>query len=323
MRIIYFFAAIILLSASNAAAQNDEFKIPDWLEFVEEIRIPNEQFSGSPRSLSIDHVGNVHFNAGSSPYLYSRRLEKLIKLDPEGCRPGADPTLPNSWLTPDGEIIAMFGTSFYWFNLSGKCLHYAVEKTVANRYFVALPGRNMAFIRDYTNPYTMVRMDASGNVTTSSDIEPLPIPNLAFRTGNGGLIFSNGYYYWVNSMTNNIGAYDAQFKLKWSKYIGLVGLPFYTKDITDQERIDMSYIQRFMIEGRSMAFIQALSAIDRNTLLLHARFDKEEYFQLFDPDGNALDLYKSAGYIRHNPNSRLFYRVENDEELVLYVYRLK
>jgi hypothetical protein len=52
-------------------------------------------------------------------------------------------------------------------------------------------------------------------------------------------------------------------------------------------------------------------------------YNKERYFQLFDHDGNAQKLLITRGYLRHNPNSRLFFRRENDDELIVYVYRMK
>ena len=324
MRIIYFFSVTFLLSASIAAAQNDDFKIPDWLEFVEEIRIPNDRYWGVISDISIDPFGNVHFNTNSTPHLFSRRLNQLIKLDPEGCQPGANSRLYKSMFTPDGEIVAMFGTSFFWFNLSGKCVHHVVEKTLWSGNDAALPGRNMLFARDYTNPYMLEKMDANGNITLSANIDKLPISNRAFRARGGGLVFSNGRFYWANSMTNTVAAFDANFSPIWKKAIGMENLPFFTEDITDEESKDYAvHMPRILREMPSKTYILSLNTVDRNTLLLHARYDKEDYFQLFDHDGNAQKLLKTGGYFEHNPNSRLFFRRENDEELILYVYRMK
>jgi maltodextrin utilization protein YvdJ len=63
MRIIIIISAILVIPVSGVFAQTDAFKVPDWLEFVEEIRIPNDQFSGRLSNLSIDQAGNVLFNA--------------------------------------------------------------------------------------------------------------------------------------------------------------------------------------------------------------------------------------------------------------------
>jgi len=324
LRIFKIILAIYLLPFSIAVAQSDGFQTPPWLEFVEEIRIPNDQHSGVTSGISIDRAGNVHFNAGSSPYLFSRRLNQLIKLNPEGCRPGVDPSLPNSWFTPDGEIVANFGTSYFWFNLSGKCVHYVIDKNLAAGQMAALPGRNLVFIRNYTNPYTMERMDASGSVTLSAEIDKLPIANIASRTIGGGVIFSNGRYYWANSRTSTVASFDTQFNLEWKKVMGLEDLPFFLKDLTDQESRDYtSHMPRVLREGITKASIVALSTVDRNTLILYAHYNKKAYFQLFDHNGNLLERYESDGAFRHNPNSRLFFRSVNDDELVLYVYRMK
>jgi len=315
---------MILLIASNVVAQNSEFKVPDWLEFVEEIRIPNDQFSGVISDLSIDQAGNVLFVANSTPQLFSRRLKQLIKLDPEGCRPGADQRLPASMFTPDGEIVAMFGTSFFWFNLSGNCIHHVIDKTLSSGYDAALPGRNMSFARNYTNPYMLEKMDANGNVTQSANIEKLPIPNIASRARGGGLVFSNGRYYWANSMTNTVAAYDANFSPIWKKKIGLEDLPFINNDISDAESEDyFTHMPRILREMPKNTYVRSLHAVDRNTLLLHAEYEKVHYFQLFDHDGNVQKLLKTSAYVRHNPNSHLFFRFENEEELILYVYRMK
>lgn len=314
---------IFAFSVTGAFAQTDAFKVPDWLEFVEEIRIPNDQFSGIISDLSIDQAGNVLFNANSTPYLFSRRLNQLIKLDPEGCRPGAVPILPNSWFTPDGEIVANFGTSYFWFNLSGRCVHYVIDKTMIAQYTAAMPGRNMVFIRNVTEPYTIERMDVTGNVILSAEVEKLPLSNLAYRSAGGGVTSSGGRYFWVNSITNTVVAFDSKFKTVWRKAIGLEGIPFFTKDITEQERADMSYIPRIIREAQNKAAILSLHAADRNTLLLHARVKDKDYFQLFDHDGNALKLLTTSGYVKHNPNSRLFFRYESDDELIVYVYRMK
>lgn len=324
MRILKFIIAIFLLPVASAVAQNDDFQTPPWLEFVEEIRIPNDQFSGIISDLSIDQAGNVLFNANSTPYLFSRRLNQLIKLDPEGCRPGAVPILPNSWFTPDGEIVANFGTSYFWFNLSGRCVHYVIDKTMIAQYTAAMPGRNMVFIRNVTEPYTIERMDVTGNVILSAEVEKLPLSNLAYRSAGGGVTSSGGRYFWVNSITNTVVAFDSKFKTVWRNAIGLEGIPFFTKDITEQERADMSYIPRIIREAQNKAAILSLHAADRNTLLLHARVKDKDYFQLFDHDGNALKLLLiTGGYLRHNPNSRLFFRYESDDELIVYVYRMK
>jgi hypothetical protein len=313
---------IFAFSVTGAFAQTDAFKVPDWLEFVEEIRIPNDQFSGLISNLSIDQAGNVLFNVSSTPYLFSRRLNQLIKLDPEGCRPGADPILPNSWFTPDGEIVANFGTSYFWFNLSGKCVHYVIDKTMIAQYTAALPGRNMVFVRNVTEPYTIERMDVTGNVILSAEVEKLPLSNLAYRSAGGGVTSLGGRFFWVNSITNTVVAFDSKFKTVWRKAIGLEGIPFFTEDITEQERADMSYIPRIIREAQNKAAILSLHAADRNTLLLHARVKDIDYFQLFDHDGNAQKLLTTSGYLRHNPNSRLFFRRESDDELIVYVYRM-
>src|SRR5690606_26974043 len=155
-----------------------------------------------------DQAGNVLFNASATTYWFSRRLNQIIKLDPEGCRPGADPRLPNSWLTPDGEIVANFGTRYFWFNLSGKCVHYVIDKTMIAKYTEALPGRNMLFVRDSVEPYMIEKMDATGNVISSGNIEKLPISNLAYRSAGGGVVSSNGRYFWANSITNTVSAFD-------------------------------------------------------------------------------------------------------------------
>jgi len=324
MRNLYTCVAILLLLVSSASAQSDGFKTPDWLEFVEEIRIPNDQYSGGTSDISIDPAGNVHFNANSTPHLFSRRLNQLIKLDPEGCRPGADPRLPNSWFTPDGEIVGNFGTSYFWFNLSGKCVHYVIDKTMTARFVAALPGRNMVFVRDYTNPYTIERMDATGSVALSAEIDKLPIANIASRINGGGVVFSNDRYYWANSMTNTVVAFDAKFSPIWRKTIGMENLPFFVNDITEEQSKDLlTNMPQIFREIPINGYIKSLSTIDRNLLVMHAQLNKEDYFQLFDHDGNPQKLLRTSGHFRHNPNSHLFYRVENEEELVLYVYRLK
>lgn len=324
MRIIIIISAILVIPVSCVFAQTDAFKVPDWLEFVEEIRIPNDQFSGLISDLSIDQAGNVLFNVSSTPYLFSRRLNQLIKLDPEGCRPGADPRLPASIFTPDGEIVAIFGTSFFWFNLSGKCVHYVTEKTLWSGYNAAIPGRNFVFARDYTNPFTLEKMAANGIVTLSSNIEKLPISNIASRARGGGLVYSNGRYYWANSMTNTVAAFDASFSPLWKKAIGLENLPFREFDITDGESEDyISHMPRILREMPKNAYVRSLHAVDRYSLILHADYNKEQYFQLFDHDGNAQKLLTTSGYLQHNPNSRLFFRRENDDELIVYVYRMK
>lgn len=314
---------IFAFSVTGAFAQTDAFKVPDWLEFVEEIRIPNDQFSGIISELSLDQAGNVLFNANSTPYLFSRRLNQLIKLDPEGCRPGADPRLPNSWFTPDGEIVTNFGTSYFWFNLSGKCIHYVIDKTMIAQYTAAMPGRNMVFVRNVTEPYTIERMDATGAIIMSEEVKKLPMSNLAWRSAGGGVTSIGGRYFWVNSITNTVATFDSNFKPIWRKSIGLEGVPFFTSDITEQERADMSYIPRIIREAQNKAAILSLHAADRNTLLLHSRVKDKDYFQLFDHDGNAQKLLTTSGYLQHNPNSRLFFRRENDDELIVYVYRMK
>jgi hypothetical protein len=313
-----------LLPVASAVAQSDDFQTPPWLEFVEEIRIPNDQFSGIISDMSIDQAGNVLFNASSTPYLFSRRLNQLIKLDPEGCRPGADPRLPVSMFTPDGEIVAMFGTSFFWFNLAGKCVHYVSEKILWSGYDIAIPGRNMVFARDYTNPFTMEKMDVNGIVTKSTTIDKLPVSNIASRVRGGGLVFSNGRYYWANSMTNTVAAFDASFSPIWKKAIGMENLPFRKNDITDAESEDyFTHMPRILREMPKNAYVRSLHAVDRNTLILHVDYNKELYFQLFDHDGNAQKLLTTSGYVKHNPNSRLFFRYESDDELIVYVYRMK
>lgn len=316
---------IFAFSVTGAFAQTDAFKIPDWLEFVEEIRIPNDRLIGRVSDISIDSDGNVHFIANFIPHLYSRRLNQLIKLDPEGCQPGAVFRFPRSMFTPDGEIVAMFDTSFYWFDMSGNCVHYVTDKTLSHGFVTALPGRNVLIARNYSNVHKLERMDANGNVTLSANIEKLPIANIASRFKGGGLVFSSDRYYWANYMTNMVAAFDAYFSPIWVKAIGMEDMPFFTEDISDEE--NKNYYEthggRILLEIAKKAKIHSLSALDRNTLLLHARYDGEAYFQLFDHDGILLDLYISDASLLHNPNSDIFIRVKEHEELIIYVYRMK
>jgi hypothetical protein len=53
-----------------------------------------------------------------------------------------------------------------------------------------LPGETMMFARDYTDPFTMEKMDANGMVTLSAIIDKLPISNIASRAAGGGVVFS-------------------------------------------------------------------------------------------------------------------------------------
>ncbi len=325
MRILKFILAIFLLPVASAVGQSDGFQTPPWLEFVEEIRIPIDRLVGRVSDISIDSDGNVHFIANFMPQLYSRRLNQLIKLDPEGCQPGAVLRFPRSMFTPDGEIVAMFDTSFFWFDLFGNCVHYVTGKTLSHGFVSALPGRNILIARNYTSVHKLEKMDADGNITLSASIDKLPIANIGSRFKGGGLVFSNDRYYWANHMTNTVASFDAYFSPIWVKAIGMKGMPFFTEDISDEENTNYyeTHGWRILLELATKARTHSLSALDRSTLLLHARYDGKAYFQLFDRDGNLLDLYKSDASLLHNPNSDLFFRVKEHEELIIYVYRMK
>src|SRR5690606_37164676 len=125
-----------------------------------------------------------------------------------------------SMFTPDGEIVAMFGTSIIWLNLSGKCVHHVIDKTLTHGHVAALSGRNLLIARNYTDTHKLEKMDADGNITLSANIDKLPIANIRSRFRGGGLVFANDRYYWANYLTNTVAAFDANFSPIWKKAIG-------------------------------------------------------------------------------------------------------
>lgn len=301
-----------------------EVPMPEWLEFVEEVKIPTDMLGGSIHGIRVSGRGHVSFTAGGKAWLFIPQ-KGLHELDIEGCRPGMNGHVFDVQFTPEGEILVGAMNHYAWFNFEGRCVHYRIGKDLYGPHSRPIPARGLIHAHEALGANRLEIVDVEGATLHSRTVDDHPLPNRSYRFEGGGMVVERDLFLWAQTASNTVAAYGKDLDRLWIRSFDLVGLEFAKTDLAIGQVREFNPLM--VKEVLSYAWVSSLHRLSENTYGFVATQQDAGFsvIQVFDRQGNAVRQarFPKEHHVVGVNNGLLYARVPTDTgEVLLHVFRV-